>query len=304
MSLFNAYVTLSGAVDADISRDERMAHRTTYRIGGPASMVAVCHTYAALVKVLDVLHEEGVEWVVMGKGSNVLVSDAGFEGCVIVLGREFSRITLGDDGLVTAGAGVILSKLVTFALSNSLAGLEFACGIPGTLGGAISMDAGTRHEWIGQRLSDVVVLRPGEGLHRYPASEVEWGYRRTSIPTSEIVLEATLRLEPQDKARIASEMDQRLARRRRTQPMGKPSCGSVFRNPGTESVAKMLDECGLKGYSVGGASVSDTHANFIVNNGDATARDVIAVMGHMHDEVLEKRGVDLQPEVKFLGFSS
>lgn len=166
------------------------------------------------------------------------------------------------------------------------------------------MDAGTRHEWIGQRLSDVVVLRPGEGLHRYPASEVEWGYRRTSIPTSEIVLEATLRLEPQDKARIASEMDQRLARRRRTQPMGKPSCGSVFRNPGTESVAKMLDECGLKGYSVGGASVSDTHANFIVNNGDATARDVIAVMGHMHDEVLEKRGVDLQPEVKFLGFSS
>jgi UDP-N-acetylmuramate dehydrogenase len=304
VSLFNAYVTLSGAVDADISRDERMAHRTTYRIGGPASMVAVCHTYAALVKVLDVLHEEGVEWVVMGKGSNVLVSDAGFEGCVIVLGREFSRITLGDDGLVTAGAGVILSKLVTFALSNSLAGLEFACGIPGTLGGAISMDAGTRHEWIGQRLSDVVVLRPGEGLHRHPASEVEWGYRRTSIPTSEIVLEATLRLEPQDKARIASEMDQRLARRRRTQPMGKPSCGSVFRNPGTESVAKMLDECGLKGYSVGGASVSDTHANFIVNNGDATARDVIAVMGHMHDEVLEKRGVDLQPEVKFLGFSS
>jgi UDP-N-acetylmuramate dehydrogenase len=304
VSLFNAYVALSGAIDADILRDERMSRRTTYRIGGPAAMVAVCHTYAALVRCIDVLHEEGVEWVVMGKGSNVLVMDDGFEGCVVTLGREFSRSSVSDEGLLTSGAGTLLSKLVSLALSDGLSGLEFAAGIPGTFGGAVSMDAGSRHEWIGGVVRDVVVLRPGEGLHRYEADEIEWGYRRTSIPTSEIVLEATLRLAPADKAQVAADMDRRLARRRRTQPMGKPTCGSVFQNPGDTSVGKMLEDCGLKGYSVGGAQVSDLHANFIVNNGNATARDVLAVMHHMHDKVRETYDVDLRPEVKFLGITS
>ncbi|WP_293816267.1 UDP-N-acetylmuramate dehydrogenase [uncultured Parolsenella sp.] len=306
MSLSNAYLALSGAVDADITRGERLAHRTSYRIGGPAAMLAVCHTPEALARVIEVLGGQGVEWVLLGKGSNMLVADEGFDGCVVVLGRDFSRIEVSrDDATITAGAAVPLSRVVQEAMRNSLSGLEFACGIPGTLGGAVSMDAGTRREWIGHRIGSLVVLRPGEGLRRLYGSDVEWGYRWSGLGPTDIVLEATLVLEPGEKDVIAAEMERLLARRRATQPMGKPSCGSVFRNPvGPKGAAKLIDECGLKGYAVGGAQVSPVHANFIVNNGRATAADVLAVMRTMHNRVREASGVDLQPEVKFLGFAS
>ena len=306
MSLSNAYLALSGAVDADITRGERLAHRTSYRIGGPAAMLAVCHTPEALARVIEVLGGQGVEWVLLGKGSNMLVADEGFDGCVVVLGRDLSRIEVSrDDATITAGAAVPLSRVVQEAMRNSLSGLEFACGIPGTLGGAVSMDAGTRREWIGHRIGSLVVLRPGEGLRRLYGSDVEWGYRWSGLGPTDIVLEATLVLEPGEKDVIAAEMERLLARRRATQPMGKPSCGSVFRNPvGPKGAAKLIDECGLKGYAVGGAQVSPVHANFIVNNGRATAADVLAVMRTMHNRVREASGVDLQPEVKFLGFAS
>ena len=306
MSLSNAYLALSGAVDADITRGERLAHRTSYRIGGPAAMLAVCHTPEALARVIEVLGGQGVEWVLLGKGSNMLVADEGFDGCVVVLGRDFSRIEVSrDDATITAGAAVPLSRVVQEAMRNSLSGLEFACGIPGTLGGAVSMDAGTRREWIGHRIGSLVVLRPGEGLRRLYGSDVEWGYRWSGLGPTDIVLEATLVLEPGEKDVIAAEMERLLARRRATQPMGKPSCGSVFRNPvGPKGAAKLIDECGLKGYAVGGAQVSPVHANFIVNNWRATAADVLAVMRTMHNRVREASGVDLQPEVKFLGFAS
>lgn len=306
MSLSNAYLALSGAVDADITRGERLAHRTSYRIGGPAAMLAVCHTPEALARVIEVLGGQGVEWVLLGKGSNMLVADEGFDGCVVVLGRDFSRIEVSrDDATITAGAAVPLSRVVQEAMRNSLSGLEFACGIPGTLGGAVSMDAGTRREWIGHRIGSLVVLRPGEGLRRLYGSDVEWGYRWSGLGPTDIVLEATLVLELGEKDVIAAEMERLLARRRATQPMGKPSCGSVFRNPvGPKGAAKLIDECGLKGYAVGGAQVSPVHANFIVNNGRATAADVLAVMRTMHNRVREASGVDLQPEVKFLGFAS
>ena len=306
MSLPNAYLALSGAVDADITRGERLAHRTSYRIGGPAAMLAVCHTPEALARVIEVLGGQGVEWVLLGKGSNMLVADEGFDGCVVVLGRDFSRIEVSrDDATITAGAAVPLSRVVQEAMRNSLSGLEFACGIPGTLGGAVSMDAGTRREWIGHRIGSLVVLRPGEGLRRLYGSDVEWGYRWSGLGPTDIVLEATLVFEPGEKDAIAAEMERLLARRRATQPMGKPSCGSVFRNPvGPKGAAKLIDECGLKGFAVGGAQVSPVHANFIVNNGRATAADVLAVMRTMHERVREASGVDLQPEVKFLGFAS
>lgn len=304
MSISNAYLTLSGAIDADIVRDERLSHRTSYRIGGPAAMLAVCHTTAALTRTLEVLKAQHVEWVLMGKGSNMLVSDQGFNGCVIVLGREFGRFEIDtDDCTITSGAATPLSKLVSEAMKSSLSGLEFACGIPGTFGGAISMNAGTRREWIGSRISSLVVLRADRGLVRLQGSDVRWDYRHTSLGGGDIVLEATLQLESGSREKIAAKMENLLARRRATQPMGKPSCGSVFRNPaGDKGAATLIQECGLKGYSVGGAQVSETHANFIVNNGNATAQDVLDIMHTMQEKVKEASGVDLQPEVKFLGF--
>lgn len=300
MGVYNAYMALSGAIDGEVRRDVPLARHTTYRIGGPAALMVTANTYHSLRRTLEVLAREGVDWVVLGRGSNVLAADEGYRGCVVRLGREFSRMSV-EGSAITAGAAVTMPNLVRETLSRSLTGLEFCVGIPGTVGGAIAMDAGTRHEWIGQVVRDVVTLRPGEGMRRYAASEVEWGYRYTSLPHDEIVLEATLDLEPGDKALIGQEMDARLARRSRHQPLGKPSCGSVFKNPGDRSVAQLIDQAGLKGYRVGGARVSDQHANFIVNEGGATAQDVVAVMAHVHDVVAQEYGIDLRPEVKCLG---
>ncbi|WP_270405873.1 UDP-N-acetylmuramate dehydrogenase [Candidatus Collinsella stercoripullorum] len=303
MGLFNAVMSLSGAIDTDVIEDERLARHTSYRIGGRASLYLACHSYHALRRAVEVLTREQVPWVILGKGSNLLVSDAGYDGAVITLGREFQRSVLAEDGrTITVGAGVILARLVNDAMTRGLSGLEFAVGIPGTLGGAVSMNAGTRDTWIGSLVEHVVTYRPGEGMRHYDHDDVYWAYRETGIPRNEIILEATLRLEPGEKADIRAAMERYLVRRRRTQPVGSACCGSVFRNPPGRSVGAMVEECGLKGFSVGGAEVSCVHGNFIVNNGTATASDVLAVIHHVYDRVKEAYGVELQPEVKFLGF--
>ena len=308
MSVYNAYMSLSGAIDADVMLDERMARRTSYRIGGPAALYVVVNTYPALKSLLEVLDREQVAWVVLGRGSNVLVSDEGYDGCVIRLGREFSRISFGEedgelDGTVVVGAGTLLSQLVSAAQGHGLSGLEACVGIPGSVGGALSMDAGPRHHWIGQRVSSVVTLKPGVGLTRHEGHEIEWGYRYSSIPADEIILEATLALDHSTPKAVAAAMEERMASRRKKQPIGLPTCGSVFRNPPQGAAGAMIEAAGLKGFSVGRAQVSETHANFVENHGGATAVDVISVIHRMHDEVLAREGVDLVPEVKFLGFA-
>ena len=302
MSIYNAYMTLSGAYDADVTRDERMALRTTYRIGGPAALFCCVHSLQALRKTLAVLAREHVEWVILGRGSNILVSDRGYDGCVIELGREFSRISFCDDGTVTVGAAVLLSKLVRETLSHELAGLEFCIGIPGTLGGAVSMNAGTRRDWISRRIESVVTCDMRGVLHRLSADEMTWGYRVTSIDPASVILEATLRLQPGTKKDISARMNALIARRQRTQPVGQPSCGSVFRNPAEGSAASLVEGCGLSGAREGAAQVSERHANFIVNTGGATANDVVRLMTRVHDAVMDTYGTDLTPEVKFLGF--
>ena len=301
MSARKVYMALSQIEGASVVEGASLSQCTSYRIGGPADLLVTADTYNGLSAVLRVLSGEGVPWVILGKGSNILASDAGYRGCVIRLGREFSHMDV-DGSLVTAGAALQLTRLVNATISHELSGLECCAGIPGTVGGAISMDAGTRHEWIGRVVRDVVTLRPGQGMVRHLGNEIEWGYRWCSIPNDEIILEATFALTPSTKKAVADEMNRRLARRRATQPTGRPSCGSVFRNPGDKSVGALLDSCGLKGTRVGGAHVSDRHANFILNDGNATAMDVVVLMNTMHDAVKERYGVDLTPEVKFLGF--
>ena len=188
MSVFNAYMQLSGAIDADVYRDEPLSRRTTLRIGGPADLLVVAHSYTALAHTLDVLAHERVPWVVLGKGSNMLVADRGFRGCVICLGREFARLTV-EGTSITSGGAVLTSKLVNLALTSELSGLEALCGIPGTVGGALAMNAGSRDEWIGSAVRDVVVARPGTGLARLSASDIEWGYRHASFAPDDIILE-------------------------------------------------------------------------------------------------------------------
>lgn len=303
MSVSNAYLSLSGNINGTVLLEEPLSRHTSYRIGGPAALFVRANDYAALVRTLEVLRAEGVRWVLLGKGSNILADDAGYQGCVICLGDQFARINVSaEEGLITAGAGAALSRVVSEAMRASLSGLEPCAGIPGTFGGALSMDAGTRREWIGQRVRDLVVLRPGKGMFRYAGSEIDWGYRTTSLPGSEIILEATLALEHSEKDLIAAEMDERLRRRGDTQPLSLPSCGSVFKNPPDYSVGRLIEECGLAGLSQGGAQISTVHANFIVNTGGASAAEVLGLISHVHDAVLERHGVDLSCEVKFLGF--
>ena len=304
MSSIEAYVALADVADAQVTRDELMAHHTSYRVGGRAAIMVQAHSYAALNRTIEILTEQSVPWVILGRGTNVLVSDEGFEGCVITLGRDFQRISLADDGNLCAGGGAQLARVVNEAMKAELTGLECCVGIPGTVGGAVAMNAGTRRDWIGSAIESVVVYRPGKGMARYAVSDLVWDYRYCSLPAGEIVLEVAFKLEQGERDRIATTMEGLLRRRNLTQPAGKPTCGSVFRNPGSKSAGKLIEECGLKGYSQGRAEVSNVHANFVVNNGGATAADIVSVMRHMHDTVLREKDVDLICEVKFLGFGA
>lgn len=304
MGVYEAYIRLAGSLQGTILADERMQRHTSYRIGGPAALYITCDSYADLRLVNGVLREEGVPWVIMGRGSNVLVSDEGYGGAVITLGKEFRRFALDEDTRLHVGAGVALQRIVTEAFGRALSGLEFAVGIPGTVGGAVSMNAGTAERWIGSVIDEVVTFRPGEGLVRYAGVDIAWFYRGSNLPPREIILEATFALAPGDEAQVKRSMDDMLARRKAAQPLECPSCGSVFRNPEGHRAAQLIEECGLKGFSVGGAQVSEKHANFVVNTGQASAADVTRVIVHVMNQVRGRHGIELRPEVKFLGFSA
>lgn len=303
MSVLDAYTSLLSVEGAAVRRDERLSRHTSYRIGGPADLLVSVRSYGALQRAIEILGREAVPWVILGKGSNILASDEGYRGCVILLEGEFSRMSVNaEERTITAGAGILLSRVVNEAMKAGLSGLECCVGIPGTFGGALSMDAGTRREWIGNLVQDLVVLRPGEGMHRYAGSDIEWGYRGTTLPTSEIILEATLALKAGERDAITRDMDERLRSRRESQPLSKPSCGSVFRNPPERSVGLLIQSCDLAGSRQGGAEISSQHCNFILNRGDATASDVLALIQRAHDAVLQRYDIDLTCEVKLLGF--
>ena len=301
MGAFNAMMALSGMIDTDVIENEKLARHTSYRIGGKADLFVTCHSYHSLRRTIEVLARERVPWVIIGKGSNLLVADAGYRGAVITLGSEFSRFVVGEDGCtITVGAGAILARLVNEALSRELTGLEFAVGIPGTVGGAISMNAGSRTEWIGSLVRDVVTYKPGEGIRHYPGERSRGGIATAASPTT-IVLEATLELGQATKDDIRARMERALTRRRRTQPLGFP-VRLGLQEPARSRGRRHDRGMRIEGFLPGGAEVLSVHANFIVNKGAATAADVEAVIRHVHAKVRETYGVELQPEVKFLGF--
>jgi len=300
MSIDLAYERLKGAIEGVVKRDEPLARHTTFRIGGPAALFVECASTSDLGAALDVFAEEGIEWTVLGKGSNVLASDQGYEGAVLVLGRAFKRHQC-TDGRILAGSGVILAALVQDAFRLGLTGLEFAVGIPGTLGGALAMNAGTRDAWIGDIVETVTLFVPGHGLVSVRGPEVAWGYRRTDLAARGIIIEASLRLEPGDTEQIRRVMEASLRRRKRNQPLGAPNAGSVFVNPEGDSAGRLIESAGLKGLRVGGAEVSEVHANFIVNTGTATASDVLELVRHVRESVEDAHGIELTPEIRFLG---
>jgi len=300
MPMIGAYEYLKEHLEGTVRADEPMARHTTYRIGGPAALFVVADTVADLACTIRACEERDIEWTVLGKGSNVLVADAGYEGAVVTLGRDFRRHDL-DDLRLRAGAGVVLAHLVQDAFSKGLSGLEFAVGVPGTLGGALAMNAGSRDEWIGAIVETVTLYVPGVGLTALRGPEIAWGYRSSGLAARGIIVESVLRMEQGDEGRIRLSMEASLRRRRASQPVGVPSAGSVFVNPEGDSAGRLIESSGLMGHRVGGAVVSAIHANFIVNDGGATAVDVVQLVRHVRSVVNEQHGIELRPEIKFLG---
>ena len=289
--------------DGDVYPNEPMARHTTYRIGGPARFFVQVGSIGALTKLIEACQDSSVPWLVVGRGSNLLVADAGYDGVVIALCRDFRYCRFDSErSCFCVGAGFSLSSLVQEAYTRNLAGLEFAVGTPGSVGGALRMNAGSRDRWLGQQVQSVTVYEEGIGLRRLLKDDLAWGYRRSPFTPEQVLLECEIAVEPADPVYIRSKMDGSLARRRRTQPLGIPSCGSVFRNPEGASAGELIEQLGLKGLTRGGAQVSTVHSNFIVNTGNATAQDVFDLICAVRIKVSQAYGIELQPEVRFVGF--
>lgn len=294
---------LSPEFDGEALLDEPMSRHTTYRIGGPADCYIRADSIPAIKTVAETCRNNSIPLFVIGRGSNILASDDGVEGVVLTLGRDFRRFSVdSDSGTIVCGSGALLSSIVQEALRNSLEGMEFAVGTPGSVGGALRMNAGTSSDWIGSRVVSVTSLNDEGVLMRRDGEDVEWGYRRTSFPSNEVILECELGLAPGDPTLIKAKMEASLNKRKRSQPLDLPSCGSVFKNPEGGSAAKMIDELGLKGVRRGGAQISEKHANFIVNTGGASASDVLDLIELARNKVKEAYGEELVTEVRFLGF--
>ncbi len=294
------YEALSRAVAGGVRAREPMARHTTFHIGGEARYLITCDSVSDLSGALRVLSLADLEWVVLGRGSNVLVSDAGYDGAVVVLGKDFRKHSVDGDHL-QAGGGALLGALVQDAYSKGLSGLEFAVGIPGTLGGALAMNAGDRDRWIGSIVESVTLFDPEHGLVGARGHEIGWSYRRSGLRERGIIVEALLRVAEADRDTIRRAMDGSLRRRRRTQPVGASCAGSIFVNPPGDSAGRLVESVGLKGRRIGGAVISELHANFIVNEGDARAEDVVALIRLVMSTVRDRYGIELKPEIRFLG---
>ena len=279
--------------------DEPLAKHTSFRIGGPAKVLCTPADGRQLIRALGLCDQLGVRRYLLGKGSNVLFSDAGFDGAVICTAAFSGAPRLGDDGIVEADAGLGLNQLCRAAQAWGLTGLEFAYGIPGSVGGAVYMNAGAYGGEIKDVLHSVVFLDDTGGLRSLPAGELELGYRHSLFTEKNwCILTARFRLEAGDPEKIGEKMRQLMARRVEKQPLDYPSAGSAFKRPQGAFAGALIDQCGLRGARVGGAAVSEKHCGFIVNLGGATCADVLALAELVQRTVREKTGYQLEKEIR------
>lgn len=280
---------------------EPMASHTTFRIGGPADYFVMPETTEELSAVLKLCKEEKIPYFILGNGSNLLVGDKGFRGIVIQLYKNFDGIRI-DGTIVTAKAGVMLIRTAKEAGKAGLTGLEFASGIPGTIGGAMVMNAGAYGGEMKDVVTAVTVLTKDGEIRKLTGEEMKFRYRGSVIEDEGyIVLEATMQLKKGDLQEIQSRMEELSLQRRTKQPIEYPSAGSTFKRPEGYFAGKLIMDAGLRGFSVGGAQVSEKHCGFVINAGGATAADVMQLMKEVSDRVEAKFGVPLEPEVKRVG---
>ena len=281
--------------------EEAMSQHTTFKIGGPADYFLMPDKGEDVGRVIKICKEKEIPYFILGNGSNLLVGDGGYRGAVIQIYRNKSSVTV-EGNEITAQAGALLSAVAAAAKNASLTGFEFAGGIPGTIGGAVVMNAGAYGGEMKDVLTEVTVMNAEGDIFTLPTDELELGYRTSIIKTAGyIVLEAKIRLKEGDPEVIRETMKDLTIRRTTKQPLEYPSAGSTFKRPEGYFAGKLIMDSGLAGYQVGGAQVSEKHCGFVINAGDATARDVRTLMDNVRDIVYKKYGVTLEPEVKFLG---
>lgn len=285
--------------DINYRENELMSGHTTFKIGGPAKYFFTPHTSEEIVNIINLCRSYNIKYMIMGNGSNMLFNDDGFDGAIIQIYNNYNIIDVCQDGLY-ANAGALLSKLAAVARDNSMTGMEFAAGIPGTLGGAVVMNAGA----YGGEMKDIIeyvdVLELDGTVKRYNCQGMEFGYRKSIISEDKIVLGAKLKLSMGDKDKIQVRMEELKEARMSKQPLDLPSAGSTFKRPEGYFAAKLIDDSGLRGLKCGGAMVSEKHCGFVVNYDNATCKDVLGLIKQVQDVVEEKYGVRLEPEVKII----
>lgn len=285
-----------------IKENEPMANHTTMKIGGPADLFIEPSSIENLAKAMELIRQFELNWRAIGRGSNLLVSDGGIEGVVIKLGRGMDHMDLNGTEL-KAGGGYSLVALSTIISKKGLSGLEFASGIPGSVGGAVYMNAGAHGSDISQILTKAHVLFEDGKMGWLTNEEMEFSYRTSVLQKKRpgIVLEAVFQLTEGDREKISSAMQRNKDYRKETQPWNFPCAGSIFRNPLPEYAGQLIEKAGLKGHSIGGAQISNMHGNFIVNAGDGKAEDVLALIQHIKDTIFDMYGVKMETEVEIIG---
>ncbi len=307
---------MASIAGARVQFDVPMGRHTTLAVGGPADALAMPADIKVLTLLLSGARQRAIPWLIIGGGSNLLVRDGGIRGIVIALTPYFKGITIMDHGpedvRVTAKAGTRLQALCRYAIERGLAGMTFALGIPGSVGGAIAMNAGTADDCIGDVLETVTILWPTGRLQRLGRADLDFGYRRLALPTPEIatgqrqgvIIDGTFTFSRTDFRQLRISAQKRKAERKQRQPVGVSSAGCFFKNPPSgPSAGELIDRAGLKGRRVGGAEISSRHGNFIINRGNARAADILALAEIIETRVAVKFGIRLEPEVIIAGES-
>jgi len=282
--------------------NESLKKHTTYGIGGPADLMIFPKSKQDLIKVVEIINENKIQLTILGSGSNILVSDNGIRGAVISLKNSLKQIEV-DDNILYAECGTMLGKIVKHAVKNNLIGLENLNGVPGTLGGALIMNAGAWGGEISENLIHVEIINSKSEIQKIQKKDLNFSYRQSSFNKDDILLSAKFNLKKADKDIIKENFIEAQSGRKKSQPLNKRSAGSLFKNPKNNSAGKLLDEAGFKGLSIGDAKISEKHANFFINDGDASSRDMLMLIKKAHKEVKDKFNVNLKLEVKLMGFN-
>lgn len=286
--------------EENVKIDEPMKKHTSFRVGGPVDVLVTPETFEQVREVIDLAKKNNIPYFVIGNGSNLLVKDGGVRGAIVKL-CKLDKVSVEDE-VITAQGGVLLSKVSSLAAKNSLTGFEFASGIPGSIGGALTMNAGAYNGEISQVIESALVIDKNGDMIRLSKEDLELGYRMSSIMKhGYTVLEAVLKLQKGDSEKIYGRIQDLGRRRREKQPLEYPSAGSTFKRPEGYFAAKLIEDSGLKGVHVGDAEVSQKHSGFIINKGNATAKDILNLIEIVQNTVKEKFNVDLHTEVMIIG---